>query len=142
MGVRPVTPGWASWIAKPAPGNLTAARIAVPTPKGLITVKFTRKQKGEVKPKDSQMSDLSLEVGIPEGTVASLCMPLFGANATQVALRLDGVPQTRTRIENGGAYACVDAVKSMPHLDTSLLEAFLRSPAGGERSETTHLVHI
>ena len=55
---------------------------------------------------------LSLAVHIPVGTTASLCMPMFWADATKVVLTLDGVPQTQNvRAALGGAYACVDHVQ-------------------------------
>ena len=95
MGVRPLTPGWKSWLIKPAPGNLTSASIVVPTPRGAIQAKFSR-----------SASSSSLSLNIPHKTSARLCMPLFGESASKAALFVNG-EKARAQIEEKG-YLCVD----------------------------------
>ncbi len=116
FGVRPVQPGWAVWRAKIAPGNLTHAAIAVATPRGPVRLNFTRRNGqtlGEA---------VTLVAGVPSGTTATLCVPLFWAQ--QFGLVLDSAPRPHPRLEGSGAYACVDDVGAGEHT----LEARLRLP--------------
>ena len=97
MGVRPLSPGWETWLIKPAPGNLTVASIVVPTVRGSIRAKYTRSENG----------GLTLELNVPEATRASVCLPLFGAPPETAKLLVDGKERS-TRAEDGGRYLCVD----------------------------------
>ena len=98
FGVRPRTPGWATFGVKVAPGNLTAASIVVPTPRGPITANFTRRgseadgereREGEGEGSEGSPSS-TLDLGIPAGAAATGCMPLFVTMAPHTTLTGDG----------------------------------------------------
>jgi hypothetical protein len=93
-----------------------AAAITVPTPRGDITLNWTRSSAEHTVPAVT----LSMQVVLPHGTSASLCMPLFAADPTSVTLALDGTV-TRPRLEDGGAYACVDGVQQRANLSSRVL---------------------
>ena len=73
LGVRPVTPGYKTWIVQPQPGNLQWAEGQAPTPYGPITVKW------------GITSDrLVIEVSVPAGTSGTLAVPKSSAAGTLV----------------------------------------------------------
>ena len=111
MGLKPVLPGWVDWSCKPAPGNLTSAAIILPTSKGTIGANFTRTA-GPLIGSSSSWA-LTIAITVPMHTVASLCMPLFGADPSAVTLTLDGEAQAHSRLEDKGSYMCVDGVRAL-----------------------------
>ena len=83
MGVRPIEPGWKKWIAKPAPGNLTAAAIVVPTLHGPIHARL-----------NGTLMKGRFEMGlrVPEGTEATACVRKTAGEGER--LLLNGVDLT------------------------------------------------
>jgi alpha-L-rhamnosidase len=73
LGVRPVTPGYATWTVAPQLGNLRWAQGAVPTPHGPIAVAWRRAAKGRSR---------TLTVHASAGTTGSLAVPLLGHSRT------------------------------------------------------------
>jgi len=118
MGIKPTTPGWSTWIAKPAPGNLTSVAIAVPTPRGSIMANFS---------KTTNQTQLltALRLKIPAGTEATVCMPLYGVLAAKVTLKLDGMEKAGRVDDSGvrkGMYLCLDGLhggKTDVHVECS-----------------------
>ena len=104
MGIRPTAPGWEEWILRPAPGDLSTANITVPTPRGAISVNYTRGHQSV-----SEHLDVRISVLLLSNSTASLCVPLFGVDPGEARLSLDGVAISG-REEAGGAYLCVDGV--------------------------------
>jgi alpha-L-rhamnosidase len=70
LGVRPVEPGYETWLIEPQTGDLSWAEGTVPTPYGPIEVKWRNTSKG-----------LSLEIEVPAGTSGAVGVPVSGANA-------------------------------------------------------------
>ena len=66
LGVRPVGPGYASWVVQPQPGNLTWARGQVPTPHGPISVAWSR---------NTRTGALTIRVRAPRGTSGRVVAP-------------------------------------------------------------------
>jgi alpha-L-rhamnosidase len=64
LGVRPVSPGYKTWLIEPQPGDLTWAKGRVPTPYGPIKVKWEKTSWG-----------LRLEIEVPNGTSGSVGLP-------------------------------------------------------------------
>jgi alpha-L-rhamnosidase len=64
LGVRPVSPGFKTWLIEPQPGDLTWAKGCVPTPYGPIKVKWEKTPRG-----------LRLEIEVPNGTSGSVGLP-------------------------------------------------------------------
>ena len=52
-----------------------------------------------------------VEVQIPSGTAASVCVPLFGAALAEVVITLDGAPTTAGQLDAGGAYVCLGGLR-------------------------------
>ena len=138
MGIRPTTPGWTTWVVKPAPGNLSTATIRVPTPHGPIDASFLRGGHGGDKAQDGASSTLS--VTIPRATVASLCLPLFGARREDVELMLDDdVVDGRVDDEvdvRKGTYVCVDCVRGGQHKPPVLAVREFSGARSRQRSPT------
>jgi len=78
LGVRPVTPGFQTWIVQPQPGDLQWAEGQTPTPYGPIIVKW-----GQVSGR------LIMEVDAPPGTSGTLAIPKSKAPGT---VMLNGKP--------------------------------------------------
>jgi alpha-L-rhamnosidase len=78
LGVRPVTPGFQTWIVQPQPGDLQWAEGQTPTPYGPIIVKW-----GQVSGR------LIMEVDTPPGTSGTLAIPKAKAPGT---VMLNGNP--------------------------------------------------
>jgi alpha-L-rhamnosidase len=64
LGVRPVSPGYKTWLIEPQPGDLTWAKGRVSTPYGPIKVKWEKTHRG-----------LRLEIEVPSGTSGSVGLP-------------------------------------------------------------------
>ncbi len=69
VGIRPLTPGFASWEVEPQPGDLTWAQGQVTTPRGVIAARWTREDGG-----------FRLTVTAPAGSQGRVSVPLLGAN--------------------------------------------------------------
>jgi alpha-L-rhamnosidase len=67
MGIEPLAPGWAGFRAKPQIGNLSYARIDVPTVKGTIHAVYTQNEK-----------EFKAVLQIPANTLAQVCLPVNG----------------------------------------------------------------
>jgi alpha-L-rhamnosidase len=78
LGVRPVTPGYKTWIVQPQPGNLEWAEGQAPTPYGPITVKW-----------GISSGQLVMEVSAPIGTSGTLAVPKSNGAST---VMLNGKP--------------------------------------------------
>lgn len=99
MGIRPTAPGWREWRAKPAPGNLGAASITVPTPHGPISLQLARRGGG-----------LVARVRVPPSTLASVCLPAAAAvRGAGRSVVVDG-ERRRARLDPDGGHVCVDGL--------------------------------
>ncbi|HEY0792216.1 MAG TPA: alpha-L-rhamnosidase C-terminal domain-containing protein [Chthoniobacterales bacterium] len=70
LGVRPVQPGYQTWLVEPRPGDLSWAAGTVPTPYGPIEVSWQNGAQG-----------FRLEVCVPAGTCASVGVPVNAEGA-------------------------------------------------------------
>jgi alpha-L-rhamnosidase len=64
LGVRPVKPGYRTWLIEPQTGDLTWAEGTVPTPFGPIGVEWRKTAQG-----------IHLEINVPEGTSGTIAVP-------------------------------------------------------------------
>lgn len=69
LGVRPVKPGYRTWLIEPQTGDLSWAEGTVPTPFGPIQVEWRRTAQG-----------MHLEINVPEGTSGTVGVPAQGAS--------------------------------------------------------------
>ena len=76
LGVRPVQPGYKTWLVEPQPGDLSWATGTVPTPYGPIAIGW--KKDGVA---------FSLELLVPAGTSGTVGVPV---NAGGALLRDNG----------------------------------------------------
>ncbi|NYF79589.1 family 78 glycoside hydrolase catalytic domain [Granulicella arctica] len=77
LGVQPLTPGWRRALIQPHPGNLTSVEGRIPTPRGELSVRWTRDKK------------FTLMLGLPTGMTAKVELPaLEGSSEVWV----DGAP--------------------------------------------------
>jgi alpha-L-rhamnosidase len=72
LGVRPIQPGYKTWLIEPQPGDLSWAEGRVPTPYGPIAVRWQKTPRG-----------LRLEINVPNGTSGSVGLPT-SSNADSV----------------------------------------------------------
>ena len=72
LGVRPIQPGYKTWLIEPQPGDLSWAEGRVPTPYGPIAVRWQKSPRG-----------LRLELNVPNGTSGSVGLPT-SSNADSV----------------------------------------------------------
>jgi alpha-L-rhamnosidase len=70
LGVQPATPGYATWLVQPHPGDLTWAEGQAPTPHGALAVSWA----GE-----SGAHQFSMSVTAPSGTSGTIAVPTYGA---------------------------------------------------------------
>lgn len=75
MGVEPLAPGWSRMRIQPRPGTLSHASIKVPTVLGPVKSSFNRVEDGV----------FSMEVEIPQGSVAQVILPFTGRKYTLLA---------------------------------------------------------
>jgi len=75
LGVRPVTPGYATWIVAPQPGDLRWAQGQVPTPHGPIDIRWT-----------GDHGRFVLWLRAPRGTSGTVAVPASG----DVTVRVNG----------------------------------------------------
>jgi alpha-L-rhamnosidase len=71
LGIQPVTPGYATWLVQPHPGDLAWAEGQAPTPHGAVQVSWA----GEAG--DGQFS---MQVTAPSGTTGTIAVPVGGAS--------------------------------------------------------------
>ena len=76
LGVRPVQPGYKTWLIEPQPGDLSWAEGRVPTPYGPITVKWK-----------SESDRFALDVVVPAGTRGTIGIP---APRGRASLKVNG----------------------------------------------------
>jgi alpha-L-rhamnosidase len=65
LGVRPVSPGYKTWLVEPQSGDLTWAKGRVPTPYGPIEVRW-----------EKEGNEFILRVEVPEGTSGTVGVPV------------------------------------------------------------------
>jgi len=70
LGVRPVEPGYKTWLVEPQPGDLSWATGTVPTPFGPIAVGWEKDAQG-----------FNLELLVPAGTSGTVGVPVDAAGA-------------------------------------------------------------
>ena len=71
LGIQPATPGYATWLVQPHPGDLAWAEGQVPTPHGAVQVSWA----GE-----SGAGQFSMQVTAPSGTTGTIAVPAGGAS--------------------------------------------------------------
>ena len=71
LGVRPLTPGYKTFIVEPQPGDLTWASGRMPTPEGPIIIDWTANAHGA--------AGFALKVSVPPGTRGFAGVPSIGA---------------------------------------------------------------
>ena len=74
LGMRPVSPGWAKWLAEPQPGDLKFAQGSVGTPEGRLGVRWERDAGGT--------PSFRISVRVPRGTTGTVAVPLLGGSRT------------------------------------------------------------
>jgi len=77
LGVRPLTPGYDTWMVQPHPGTLTDVQGRVPTPRGAIDVHWTRNG-----------DNFTMTVDAPKLPVGQIAVPLLAGE--NVTVKLDG----------------------------------------------------
>lgn len=116
MGIRPTSPGWKTWVIKPAPGSLKNASIILPTPHGPITAVLTTTTNARGDSTSSLHENLDIlttryiRLQIPSGTSATVCLPVGQITKVDNNLRdvlVNGVFHPAHR---KGSYICVDQV--------------------------------
>lgn len=75
MGVRPLSPGFRSFIVKPQIGSLEFANTKIPTKHGAIHLSIVNKK-----------NYLDFNIHIPDGTTADIYIPTFGKKITQLSI--------------------------------------------------------
>jgi len=70
LGIQPATPGYATWLVQPEPGNLSWAKGQAPTPHGTIEVSWA----GE------SGDRFSMSVTAPSGTTGTIAVPVGSAS--------------------------------------------------------------
>lgn len=87
FGVSALAPGWAKVLIRPQPASLTSGSVRVPTPRGEVSVAFTR-----------HGTQFSAQVGIPATATAEVALP--GVRAGQ-RVWVDGTPETARDLPAG-----------------------------------------
>lgn len=77
LGIRPLSPGFDTWLVQPHPGTLTNVEGRVPTPKGPVDVKWIRNN-----------GQFLLTVEAPQGTSGKIGLPLL--EGEDVTVMMDG----------------------------------------------------
>jgi alpha-L-rhamnosidase len=104
LGIQPVTPGYATWLVQPEPGDLAWAEGQAPTPHGAVQVSWA----GE-----SRARRFSMNVTAPSGTSGTIAVPTYGAASpiVKVGGRVVWSNGTFTAARGiGGAYQSGDYV--------------------------------
>jgi alpha-L-rhamnosidase len=71
LGVRPVEPGYKTWLIEPQTGDLSWAEGTVPTPYGPIEVEWRKTAQG-----------MRLEINVPNGTSGTVGVPANGPSSS------------------------------------------------------------
>jgi alpha-L-rhamnosidase len=103
LGVRPTLPGFAQWLIRPQPGDLTWARGQVPTPHGPISVSWQR----------HGAADFTLDLTIPQGTSGTVGIPM-----AEGTLLVNGHAQTPPASSDGYRYLN-DIVAGVYHIEAT-----------------------
>ena len=74
LGMRPVAPGWKTWLVEPQPGDLDYAQGTVGTPRGKLASRWERDAGGR--------TSFRLTVKAPKATAGTVAVPLFGHRRT------------------------------------------------------------
>lgn len=106
LGVRPVTPGYATLLVQPQPGPLEWVYGTVPTPKGPVTLSLAQ----NLDSVSMLAKSFHLNVSVPGATLARVCLPLSAC--PKLLVELDGASAVGTQ---HGDYACLDAIPAGPH---------------------------
>jgi len=72
LGAQPLTPGWSRALIQPHPGALTRAEGRMPTPRGELSVGWTREK------------SFVLKLSLPAGMRAKVSLPLEGSSEVRV----------------------------------------------------------
>lgn len=72
LGLRPVAPGWKTWLVEPQPGDLTFAQGSVGTPVGKLGVRWEREDR----------KSFRVTVKAPRGATGTVAVPLLGPERT------------------------------------------------------------
>jgi alpha-L-rhamnosidase len=95
LGVRPTSPGFATFDVSPPPSGLPWARGSVPTPPGTIPVAWSRSVAGE--------PPFSLEIGVPPNTAATVTVPAARmSDVTEGGRSIDRAPGVQAVSSAGG----------------------------------------
>jgi alpha-L-rhamnosidase len=103
LGVRPFAPGYKQWLIKPQVGGLTWAVGDVPTPYGVIAMKWGVAKSGAV----------SMSVTVPNGTSGTIAVPFGGTvklNSTIVTTAPSSILDPQAAGSDGGNYGYIDNV--------------------------------
>jgi hypothetical protein len=73
VGMRPVGPGWSTWLVEPQPGDLRYAQGTVATPHGGLGVRWEH---------DPQNRSFRITVKTPGGAAGTIAVPTFGRKRT------------------------------------------------------------
>ena len=103
LGIEPLEPGFGKVRIQPRPGNLTRARVRLPTIRGPIAVEFQR----------PTATSFELSVSLPANVTAEIAIPALGNPSSDVLL--DGQP-AQGRLE--GDYLFLAGVGSGTHTFT------------------------
>jgi alpha-L-rhamnosidase len=74
LGMRPVAPGWKTWLVEPQPGDLDYAQGTVGTPRGKLASRWERDAGGR--------KSFRITVSAPRGTAGTIAVPLLGRRRT------------------------------------------------------------
>ena len=91
-GVRPISPGYESFLIKPRMGSLTSISCTVPTPQGEIVIGLSR---------DDVAGTFRMELTKPEGEAAVIAVPRYWDEMT---VTLDGANITEFADEDEGYF--------------------------------------
>jgi alpha-L-rhamnosidase len=71
LGIQPVTPGYATWLVQPEPGDLSWAEGQAPTPYGDLQVSWAT---------ESGVGEFTMQVTAPSGTTGTIAIPVGSAS--------------------------------------------------------------
>ena len=109
FGMRPLSPGWATLLIRPAVGRLTHGEYTLPTIKGPLYASFQRDQANE---------SFRLEVRLPLGTEGTISIPLPASytRSRPPVLMMDGIDvSAASKIDSEGAYVTLGSVGPGAH---------------------------
>ena len=76
MGIRPTSPGFKTFIVQPQPGPLKTAKISLPTIRGQIGVRLTKKSD----------SSIEMHVEIPSDSIANILVPAPDSRSHEIVV--------------------------------------------------------